>query len=72
MPRPGDQHAVSAPGPCGAYRPFRIGVPRAARQDIHHLDPGPGQHSVERISELPGPVPDEEPEAVGPLIPGAC
>src|SRR5262249_23439894 len=34
----------------------------AARQDLHHFDPGTGQHRVERLGELPGPIPDQEPE----------
>ncbi|HCU91893.1 MAG TPA: hypothetical protein DHU96_03820 [Actinobacteria bacterium] len=29
---------------------------RAARRDLDHLDPGTGQHRVECVSELPGPV----------------
>jgi hypothetical protein len=29
---------------------------------FHHLDPGTGQHRVERLGELPGPVADQEPE----------
>jgi len=36
--------------------------PWAAWRDLCHLDPGTGQHRVERVSELPGPVPDQEPE----------
>ena len=25
-----------------------------------HLDPGPAQHRVERLGELPGPVPEQD------------
>jgi hypothetical protein len=32
-----------------------------------HLDPGARQHRVERLGELPGTVPDQEPEPVGLL-----
>src|SRR5215470_19808728 len=44
----------------------------AARQGLHHFDPGTGQHRVERLGELPGPIPDQEPETGstrGPLAP---
>jgi hypothetical protein len=43
---------------------------RAARRDLHHLDPRGGQHRVERLSELTGPArpgPDQEPEPAGSL-----
>jgi hypothetical protein len=44
-------------------------VIRLARRirDLHHLDSGTGQHGVEPGGELPGPVPDEEPEPGGVL-----
>jgi len=32
------------------------------RRDLHHFDPGSGQHRVERLGELTGPVADQEPE----------
>ena len=64
MPLAEDQHLVCELGPGGEHEPFRITVrPRAARRDLHHLDTRPGQDGVERRGELPGPVPDQEPEA---------
>ena len=63
-----DQHPVGDLGPGGAHPAFGIGVcSRAPRRDLHHLDPRPGQHRVKRLGELPGPVPDQEPEPDGPL-----
>src|SRR5215468_146142 len=66
VPRPGDQHPVGDLDPGGAHPPLGIGIrSRAARRYLHYLDPSTGQHSVERLGELPGPVADQEPEARG-------
>lgn len=68
MPRSGDQHPVGDLGPDGTHPAFGTGVRlRAARRDLHHLDPGAYQHRVKRLGELPGPVPDQEPEPGGAL-----
>jgi hypothetical protein len=61
-----DQHPVGDLRPCGEHEPFRISVrARAAGRDLHRLDTSPGQDRVNRRGELPGPVPDQEPEAGG-------
>jgi hypothetical protein len=58
-----NEHPVGELGPDGEHEPFRKSVrSRAARRDLHHLDPGVCQHRVERAGELPGAVPDQEPE----------
>ena len=63
-----DQHPVGDLGPGGEHEPFRIGVrARTARRDLHDLDTGTGQDRVERAGELPGPVPDQEPEVRGAI-----
>jgi hypothetical protein len=68
VPRPGNQHPVGDLSADGTHPALGIGVrSRAARRDLHHLDPGTGQHSVEHLGELPGPVPDQEPEPAGAL-----
>jgi hypothetical protein len=48
----------------------RLQVPHSRAgcgRDLHGLDAGVGQDRVERVGELPGPVPDQEPEARGAL-----
>jgi hypothetical protein len=66
MPLAEDQHSVGDLGPGSEHEPFRISVrSRAARRDLHDLNAGIGQDGVERRGELPGPVPDQEPEARG-------
>jgi hypothetical protein len=68
VPRPGDQHPEGRLGAGGTYPALGISVrSRAARRDLHHLDPGTRQHRAECAGELPGPVPDQEPEPGGPL-----
>jgi hypothetical protein len=68
MPPAEDQHPVGKLGSGGEHEPFRKCVrPGAARRDLHGLDTGAGQHCVERFGELPGPVPDQEPEAGGAI-----
>ena len=63
-----ERAAVSDLGPGGEHEPFGVSVrPRAAGRDRHGLDPGLGQDCVERLSELPGPVTDQEPEARGAI-----
>ena len=68
MPPPAeDQHPVGDLGPGCEDDSFRIGFRAwAPWRDLHGLDTGVGQHRVERLSELPCPVTDQEPE-----IPGA-
>lgn len=57
--RPGDQHLIGGLSAGGAYPALGVGVrSRAAWRNLHHLDPCGGQHCVERLGELPGPVPD--------------
>src|ERR1039458_9159331 len=66
MPLAEDQHPVSDLGPGGEHEPFRVSVrPWAAGRDLHGFDTGPGQDCVERLSELPGSVADQEPEVRG-------
>jgi len=70
VPRPGDEQPVGDLGPGCAHPALGISVrPRTARRDLHHLDPGTGQHRVERLGELPGPIPDQEQEPGGALPP---
>ena len=45
------------------------GAGRAARRDLHHLDPRSREHGVERLGELPGPVADQEPRLAGTAWP---
>src|SRR5690349_9967562 len=69
VPWPGDQHPVGDLGPDGAHPAFGIGVrPRALWRDLHYLDPGIGERSVEGFGELPSPVPDQGPEPGGTLL----
>ena len=66
MPFAEDQHPVGDLLAGDEHEPFRISVRlRAARRDLHHLDTGTGQDRVKGRGELPGPVPDKEPEAGG-------
>jgi hypothetical protein len=66
VPRPGGQHPAGDLSPDGAHPAPGTGVrSRAARRDLHHLDPGTGQHRAGRPGELTGPVPDQEPEPGG-------
>ena len=63
VPRPGDQHRAGDLRRDGANPALVMRVrSRAARRDLHHLDPGSRQHSAGRLGDLPGPVPDQEPE----------
>jgi hypothetical protein len=63
MPVAEDQHLVSDLRPGGEHEPFRVSVrARAAGRDLHGRDVGSGQDRVKRRGELPGPVPDQEPE----------
>jgi hypothetical protein len=63
MPFAEDEHPVGDLCPGGKYEPFRVSV-RAwtAGRDLHGLDASVGQHCVERVGELPGPVADQVPE----------
>jgi hypothetical protein len=71
MPLAEDEHPVGDLGPGGEHEPFRISVrARAARRDLHDLDPGIGQDRVKRCGELPGPITDQEPEAGGAVTEG--
>ncbi len=66
MPLAEDQHRIGDLRPRGEHEPFRLSVRRRTpRRDLHDLDAGVGQNRVERCGELPGPVPDQEPEARG-------
>jgi hypothetical protein len=48
----------------GEHEPFRVSVrTRATGRDLPGLDPGTGQDRVECVSELPGPVTHQVPEA---------
>jgi hypothetical protein len=58
-----DQSPVGDLGPGCEHEPFRVGVrARTPRRDLDRFDPGIGQDCVERGAELPGPVPDQEPQ----------
>ena len=70
MPLAEDQHPVGDLGLGCEHEPFRVSVrvgvrARAAGRDLHDLHPGPGQHCVERLGDLSGPVAGQEPEARG-------
>src|SRR5215472_18005727 len=66
VPLSGDQHPIGHLSPGGAYPSFGVCVrARAARRDLYHLDPRVGENRVECGGELPGPVPDQEPEPAG-------
>jgi hypothetical protein len=63
VPLAEDEHPAGDLGPDGEHEPFRISVrSRAAWRDLHGLDAGISQDRVKRRGELPGPVPDQEPE----------
>jgi hypothetical protein len=63
-----DQHRVGDLRPGGEHEPFRVSVhARTSGRDLHGLDTSVGQDCVERLGELPGPVPDQEPEARGAI-----
>ena len=66
VPLAEDQHPVSALGSGGEDIPFRASVrARAARRDLHSVDPGVLQDRVEGCGERPGPGTDQEPEPRG-------
>ena len=68
MPLAENDHPVSDLGPGGEYEPFRISVrARAPGRDLHDLDASVGQDRVEGCGELPGPVTDQEPEAISAI-----
>ena len=65
MPLAEDQHVIQALAPT-PHEPFSIGVrPRTPRWDF--TTSIPRWHRVECLSELPGLVPDQEPESGSPL-----
>ena len=66
-----DEHSVGDLGPGGEHEPFRVSVRvRTPRRNLDRFDTGIGQDRVERGVELPGPVPDQEPEVGGATRPG--
>jgi len=68
MPFAEDEHPVGDFRPGGEHELFRISVrARAPGRDLHDLDAGIGQDRVKRRGELPGPVPDQEPEFRGAI-----
>lgn len=68
MPFAEGEHPVRDLGPYGEHEPFRISVrARAARRDLHRPDTSLSQDRVKRGGELPGPVPDQEPEVCSPV-----
>ncbi len=68
VPLPHDEHPVRALSPHRAHPPLGKRVrTRAPGRDLHRLDPRGREHRVERTGELPGPVPDQEPEPGGAL-----
>ena len=68
-----DQHPVGDLGPGSEHEAFRKSIrSRAARRDLHGLDTGAGQDRVKRRGELPGPVPDQEPEVRSPITQILC
>lgn len=57
------QHRGGGLVPGGEHETFRMGIRAGASgRDLHGFDTGPGQDCVERLSELPGSVADQEPE----------
>ena len=63
-----DQHPVGNLRPGGEHKPFGIRVrPRAPGRDLHRLDACAREDRVERCSELPSAVADQEPEVRGPV-----
>jgi hypothetical protein len=68
VPLAEDQHPIGDLGPGREHEPFRIGIrARAPGRDFHGLDAGASQERVEGCGELPGPVPDQEPEVHGAI-----
>ena len=64
MPLAVDQQPVGDLGPGGEHEPFGISVrARTSGRDLKRPDTGAGQGRAEGISELPGPVANQEPEA---------
>jgi hypothetical protein len=64
-----DQDAVGELGPGGEDESFGEAVrSRAARRDLHDVDPRAGQDGVERGGELAGAVADEEPDGGGAVV----
>ncbi len=58
-----DQHPVGDLRPGREHEPFRIGIrARAPGRDFHGLDADASQERVEGPGELPGPIPEQEPE----------
>jgi hypothetical protein len=61
-----DEHAVGDLTADGEHEPLRVRVrARAARRSLADGDTGVGEHGVEGIGELAGPVADEDLEPVG-------
>jgi len=68
-----DQHPAGDLGAGGEHEPLRAGVRAGpSGRDLHGLDAGTGQDRVERGRELPGPVPDQEPEVRGATAGRCC
>jgi len=68
MPRAEDQHAVGDLGPGGEHEPFRISVrARASGRDLTAWIPASARTASNDAGELPGPVPDQEPEVRGAI-----
>ena len=66
MPSAKDQHPVGGLSAGGEHEPFGIGVRAGtAGRDLHYLDAGAGEGRIEGFGELPGAVPDQEPEVRG-------
>ena len=63
-----DQHPVRDLGPGGEHEPLRVGVrPGTAWRNLRDGDPGAGEHGVEGVGELPGPIPDDHLKRFGAL-----
>jgi hypothetical protein len=63
MSFPEDQHLVGEFGADGQHEAFGEAVrPRSPRWDLDHLDTRIREYRVERGRELPGSIPDQEPE----------
>jgi hypothetical protein len=61
-----DQHPVGDLGPGGEHESLGVSIrARAPGRDLHWCDAGAGQDGVEGFGELPGAIPDQEPEALG-------
>ena len=68
MPLAEDQYPVSDLLPGSEHESSGISVrARPAGRDLHSLGTGVGQNGVKGRAELPGPVPDQEPEACGAI-----